>query len=79
MLTDVWPLFGLVLRTPRPTLYGAAPDPRTTDVRPDRDDGEVALLRAAVAADLPVHRLTRPPESRVSTYGNCFPSRCPAA
>jgi putative glutamine amidotransferase len=36
-----------------PALYGAEPDPRTTGVRPDRDAGEVALLRAAIDADLP--------------------------
>jgi putative glutamine amidotransferase len=36
-----------------PALYGAEPDPRTTGVRPARDAGEVALLRAAIEADLP--------------------------
>lgn len=42
-----------------PALHGAEPDPRTVGVRPDRDAGEVALLRAAVAADLPTLGICR--------------------
>jgi putative glutamine amidotransferase len=42
-----------------PALYGAEPDPRTTGVRPVRDAGEVALLRAAVEADLPTLGICR--------------------
>lgn len=42
-----------------PALYGAEPDPRTTGVRPARDAGEVALLRAAVEADLPTLGICR--------------------
>jgi len=42
-----------------PALYGALPEPATTGVRPDRDAGEAALLRAAVAADLPVLGICR--------------------
>jgi putative glutamine amidotransferase len=42
-----------------PALYGAEPDPRTTGVRPGRDSGEVALLRAAVDADLPTLGICR--------------------
>jgi putative glutamine amidotransferase len=42
-----------------PALYGAEPDPRTVGVRPVRDAGEVALLRAAVAADLPTLGICR--------------------
>jgi putative glutamine amidotransferase len=42
-----------------PALYGAEPDPRTTGVRPGRDAGEVALLRAAIAADLPTLSICR--------------------
>jgi putative glutamine amidotransferase len=42
-----------------PALYGAEPDPRTTGVRPQRDAGEVALLRAAVEADLPTLGICR--------------------
>ncbi|MEH0840850.1 gamma-glutamyl-gamma-aminobutyrate hydrolase family protein [Micromonospora sp. CPCC 205711] len=33
--------------------YAASPDPRT-EARPDRDSGELTLLAAALAADLPV-------------------------
>ena len=42
-----------------PALYGAEPDPRTTGIRPARDAGEVALLRAAIAADLPTLGICR--------------------
>ena len=42
-----------------PALYGAEPDPRTTGVRPARDAGEVALLRAAIEADLPALGICR--------------------
>lgn len=37
-----------------PKLYRAQPDPQLGTLRPDRDDGELALLTAATAADLPV-------------------------
>jgi putative glutamine amidotransferase len=42
-----------------PALYGAEPDPRTAGVRPARDTGEVALLRAAIDADLPTLGICR--------------------
>jgi putative glutamine amidotransferase len=42
-----------------PALYGAEPDPRTTGVRPARDAGELALLRAAIEADLPTLGICR--------------------
>jgi putative glutamine amidotransferase len=42
-----------------PALYGAERDPRTADVRPVRDSGEVALLRAAIDADLPTLGICR--------------------
>jgi len=42
-----------------PALYGAERDPRTTGVRPARDAGEVALLRAAINADLPTLGICR--------------------
>ena len=42
-----------------PALYGAEPDPRTTGIRPVRDAGEVALLRAAIDADLPTLGICR--------------------
>ncbi len=42
-----------------PALYGAEPDPRTSRVNPARDAGEVALLRAAIEADLPTLGICR--------------------
>lgn len=42
-----------------PALYGAEPDPRTTGVVPARDAGEVALLQAAINADLPTLGICR--------------------
>jgi putative glutamine amidotransferase len=42
-----------------PVLYGAEPDPRTSGIRPARDAGEVALLRAAIDADLPTLGICR--------------------
>jgi putative glutamine amidotransferase len=42
-----------------PALYGAEPDPHTTGIRPARDAGEVALLRAAIDADLPTLGICR--------------------
>lgn len=37
-----------------PASYGAAPDPRTTNVRRARDDFEIALARAALGRGMPV-------------------------
>lgn len=37
-----------------PALYGAAPHPRTSGVRPERDRAELGLLGAALALRLPV-------------------------
>jgi putative glutamine amidotransferase len=42
-----------------PVGYGATPDPRTTDCRPDRDGWELALLDAATGLDLPVLGICR--------------------
>ena len=40
-------------------LYGAAPHPETNGIRPDRDRGELALLEAALARDMPVLAVCR--------------------
>ncbi len=56
------PLRGLVLiggPDVDPDLYGAAPHPRTDRPRRHRDDWEMALCRAALAADLPVLAVCR--------------------
>ena len=42
-----------------PVLYGVEPDPETTDLRPDRDAAELALMRGAIAAELPVLGICR--------------------
>lgn len=52
-----------------PALYGAEPDPHTTGTRPARDAGEMALLRAAIAADLPVLGICRGMQLMVAEAG----------
>lgn len=42
-----------------PATYGADPHPETRNVRPDRDRAELALVRAALARDLPVLAVCR--------------------
>jgi putative glutamine amidotransferase len=42
-----------------PAEYGHEPHPETTNVRPDRDRGELALLRAALERDMPVLAVCR--------------------
>ena len=42
-----------------PSLYGADAHPETRQVRPERDRAELALLRAALARDLPVLAVCR--------------------
>jgi putative glutamine amidotransferase len=42
-----------------PSLYGADPHPETTGTRPDRDRGELALMEAALARDLPILAVCR--------------------
>jgi gamma-glutamyl-gamma-aminobutyrate hydrolase PuuD len=42
-----------------PSLYGAQAHPETRDTRPERDRAELALLRGALARDLPVLAVCR--------------------
>jgi putative glutamine amidotransferase len=51
-----------------PDLYGEVPAP-LTDTRPDRDAGEIVLLRAALAADLPVLGVCRGMQLLTAAYG----------
>lgn len=52
-----------------PGLYGAGSHPATQGVRVDRDRGELALLRAALAAELPVLGICRGVELLNVTLG----------
>jgi putative glutamine amidotransferase len=51
-----------------PALYGEQPHP-TTNVKPERDAAEIVLLRAALAADLPVLGICRGMQLMVVAYG----------
>lgn len=60
-----------------PALYGAEPDPRTDAAGPDRDAAEPALLRAAVAADLPVLGVCRGAQLLVALAGGALVQHLP--
>jgi putative glutamine amidotransferase len=51
-----------------PALYGEQPHP-TTIVKPERDSAEILLLRAALAADLPVLGVCRGMQLMAVAYG----------
>ncbi|HEY3008295.1 MAG TPA: gamma-glutamyl-gamma-aminobutyrate hydrolase family protein [Micromonosporaceae bacterium] len=51
-----------------PALYGEQPHP-TTNVKPERDAAEIVLLRAALAADLPILGICRGMQLMVVAYG----------
>jgi putative glutamine amidotransferase len=59
-----------------PGRYGAAAHP-TTKVRPDRDSGELALLDAALEADLPVLGVCRGMELLAVAYGGSLIQHLP--
>ncbi len=61
-----------------PSLYGAQRDPRTEQPRPDRDAGELALLRAAIDVDLPVLGVCRGMELMCVAAGGTLIQHLPA-
>jgi putative glutamine amidotransferase len=52
-----------------PVRYGERPGPPTDDSRPERDTGELLLLTAALAADLPVLAVCRGMQLLAVAYG----------
>ena len=62
-----------------PACYGAERDPRTEESRPDRDAGELALLEAATAADLPVLGVCRGMELMCVAAGGALIQHLPDA
>ncbi|MFE9653596.1 gamma-glutamyl-gamma-aminobutyrate hydrolase family protein [Micromonospora sp. NPDC006431] len=59
-----------------PERYGQPPDPRT-ESRPDRDAGELALLAAALAADLPVLGVCRGMQLLAIAHGGALHQHLP--
>ncbi|SCE75411.1 putative glutamine amidotransferase [Micromonospora coriariae] len=59
-----------------PGRYGHLPDPRTED-RPDRDAGELTLLSAALAAELPVLGVCRGMQLLAVAYGGTLHQHLP--
>lgn len=62
-----------------PALYGADRDPHTEAPRPDRDAGEQALLRAALAVDLPLLGVCRGMQLMCVTAGGRLIQDLPGA
>lgn len=60
-----------------PSWYGAVPHPETEPPQPDRDDAEFALMRAALAADLPVLGVCRGLQMLVVEYGGTLHQHLP--
>lgn len=59
-----------------PSLYGEKPHP-TTNVKPERDAAEMLLLRAAVAADLPLLGICRGMQLMTVAYGGLLHQHLP--
>lgn len=60
-----------------PALYHESPHPQTGGVRPDRDTGELALLRAALHRDLPVLGVCRGMQLLCVAHGGTLAQHLP--
>jgi putative glutamine amidotransferase len=62
-----------------PAVYGAEPAEHTTDVRPAQDEGELALLRAALDRDLPLLAVCRGTQLLAAAHGGRLHQHLPDA
>ena len=62
-----------------PSLYGAEPHERTIGLRPDRDAGELTLMRAALARDLPMLGVCRGGQLMAVAHGGALIQHLPDA
>jgi putative glutamine amidotransferase len=60
-----------------PSAYGREPHPRTVDVRPERDQGELAVLRAALRRELPVLGVCRGSQLMAVAHGGSLHQHLP--
>ena len=60
-----------------PARYGEAPHPSVQESRPDRDDAELALVRAAIAVDLPLLGICRGMEVMAVAAGGSLVQHLP--
>lgn len=60
-----------------PDRYGADPDPRTTNTRPDRDAWELAVLEEAAARDLPTLMVCRGMQLEAARIGGTLDQHTP--
>jgi putative glutamine amidotransferase len=60
-----------------PARYGAEPHPATSSIRPDRDEGELALLPAALERDLPILGVCRGMQLMTVAHGGTLQQHVP--
>lgn len=61
-----------------PALYGAEREPQTTDVRPERDAAELALMRGAIARRIPMLGICRGMQLLNVVFGGTLHQHLPA-